>query len=98
MWQSRSILEKREDLCINGLRNTIKTYGLHVLRPQPFQNMLTSSDIIRFGTRLNLFIYLFIFLFIYFLLQENASDNKLHTHKTYITITEKQKQKQNKKA
>ena len=42
------------------------------------------------------FIYLFIYLFIYFLLQENAGDNKLHTHKTYITITGKQKHKQNK--
>ena len=50
----KSILERREDLCMNGLRNTIATYGLHVLRPQPFQNMLTGSDIIRFGTRLNL--------------------------------------------
>ena len=37
------------------LNVSIETYGLHVLRPQPFQNMLkTSSDIIRFGTRLNL--------------------------------------------
>ena len=39
---------------MNGSRNTIEASGLHVLRPQPFQNMLTSSDIIRFGTRLNL--------------------------------------------
>ena len=40
---------------MNGLRNTIETYGLHVLRPRPFQNVLTSLDIIHFWTRLNLF-------------------------------------------
>ena len=45
---AKSILERREDLCMNGLRNTIETYGLPVLRPQPFQNMLKSSDIIRY--------------------------------------------------
>ena len=51
---AKSILKRREDLYINGLRNTIETYGLHVLRPQPFQSMLASSDVILFGTRLNL--------------------------------------------
>ena len=48
------MLERRKDLCVNGLRNTIETCGLQALRPQLLQNMLTSSDIIRFGTRLNL--------------------------------------------
>ena len=51
---AKSLLERREVLCMNKLRNTIETYGLHVLRPQSFQNMLTSSHIIRFGMGLNL--------------------------------------------
>ena len=47
-----TILERQEDLRMDGLRNTIEAKGVHVLRPQPFQNMLISPDTFRFGTRL----------------------------------------------
>ena len=49
-----SILERQEDLRMDGLRNTIEAKGVHALRPQPFQNMLISPDTFRFGTRLNI--------------------------------------------
>ena len=38
-------MERREDLCMNGLKNTIETYGLLEPNPPPFQN--TAIDHIR---------------------------------------------------
>ena len=40
----RSILERREDLCMNGLKNTIETYGLLEPNPPPFQSTAIDRD------------------------------------------------------
>ena len=50
----RSILERREDLCMKGLRNTIETYGLLEPNPPPFQNTAMRRATIRSGMRLSL--------------------------------------------
>ena len=43
-----------EDLCMNGLKNTIETYGLLEPNPLPFQNTVMRWATIRSGIRLSL--------------------------------------------
>ena len=50
----KNILERREDLCMNGLKNTIETYGLLGPNPPPFQNTAMGRATIRSGMRLSL--------------------------------------------
>ena len=51
---ARSILERREDLCMKGLKNTIEAYGLLEPNPQPFQNTAMRRATIRSEMRLSL--------------------------------------------
>ena len=51
---ARSILERREDLYMKGLKNTIETYGLLEHNPPPFQNTAMRRATIRSGMRLSL--------------------------------------------
>ena len=52
---ARSILESREDLCMNGLKNTIRTSDLLEPNPLLFQNTAMRRDTIGSGMRLSLF-------------------------------------------
>ena len=47
-------MERREDLCMKGLKNTIETYGLLEPNPPPFQNTTMQRATIRSGMRLSL--------------------------------------------
>ena len=51
---ARSVLERREGLCINGLKNTIETYSLLEPNPSPFQNTAMRRVTIRYEMRLSL--------------------------------------------
>ena len=51
---ARSILERREDLYMKGLKNTIETYDLLEHNPPPFQNTAMRRATIRSGMRLSL--------------------------------------------
>ena len=49
----RSVLEGWEDLCMNGLKNTIETYGLLEPNPPPFQNPAMRRVTIRMWVLVN---------------------------------------------
>ena len=48
---SKIYIGEWEDLCMNGLKNTIETYGLLEPNPPPFQNTAMRRGTIRSGMR-----------------------------------------------